>query len=198
MRWDRQAHRIYGRTFSPGYMDIRRLTSSKTQWKFHHDLQPFSMPHVSLRFTTSLSASADGTACRRDGLGLVAGAESDGVEVLDSYLPHPASTGKGIGEEHIELFATRTSDQLLLFHFRLGRSVPFFRPFADLVFTVSVPFLHQPLELVIVPLDCFKIVVRNLAPLFLELALELIPLTFEMIGVHVAPPLGCELTASQR
>ncbi len=77
------------------------------------------------------------------------------------------SIASGVGRTHRGL-TPGTSDRLRLFRFCSGGSIPFIRPFADLVFTVSVPFLHQPLELVIVPLHCLKIVVRNLSPFFLS------------------------------
>jgi hypothetical protein len=88
--------------------------------------------------------------------------------------------------DHVELPGTSLSDRLLL---GLGRSVPFIGPSSDLVFSVGVTSLDRSLEFVVVPFDHHQVVVRKCTPLSLELTFELAPLRFEMIGVHIFPPI---------
>jgi hypothetical protein len=77
----------------------------------------------------------------------------------------------------------------------LGGTVPFICPLVDLVCSVGISLLDCSFELVVIPFYLHEIVVRKCAPLFLELTFEIVPITFEVIGVHVFPPFDSELAA---
>jgi hypothetical protein len=87
----------------------------------------------------------------------------------------------------VELLWTSLSDRLLL---GLGRPVPLICPSTDLVLSVGITFLDSSLEFVVIPFDHHQVVARKRTPLSLELTFELAPLRFEMIGVHIVPPIG--------
>jgi hypothetical protein len=86
--------------------------------------------------------------------------------------------------DNVELLPPRLSGRTL----SLGGTVPLICPSADLVLPVRVSTLDRSLELVVVPFDHHEIVIGKRTPLFLKLTFELVPFTFEMIGVHGAPP----------
>jgi len=60
----------------------------------------------------------------------------------------------------------------------------------DLLFLLSISFLQRADKLVLLALDLHQIVIGEFAPLILELSLELIPLSSELVAIHWRPPCG--------
>ena len=56
--------------------------------------------------------------------------------------------------------------------------------FSDLVLRDPIPLLFYSLQLIAMTLDFVQIVVGEIAPLFFDLAFELLPVTFHAIPVH--------------
>src|SRR5688572_3268659 len=73
----------------------------------------------------------------------------------------------------------------------LSGLVPFICPATDLILSVGISSLDRSLELVVIPFDHHEIIVCKRTPRFLELSFELIPFSFEVIGIHPFPP--CEM-----
>src|SRR5688572_13829303 len=66
---------------------------------------------------------------------------------------------------------------------------------------VPVALLHPAIQLLGIALDHIEVVISELVPLRLHLALDLHPLAFEHVGVHVIPPRAtpsAELSAVRR
>src|SRR5689334_6972413 len=62
--------------------------------------------------------------------------------------------------------------------------VPRIHILADLVPGDPVAFLNLAFELVTSPVDDIKVVISELAPLFLDLALYLLPVAFNSVPIH--------------
>jgi hypothetical protein len=62
--------------------------------------------------------------------------------------------------------------------------VPVVCPLNDFFLLVTVPLLYSPEELVVVPFCLRDVVVSQFPPLTLCLSFELLPLPFELFGIH--------------
>src|SRR5215207_2718992 len=59
---------------------------------------------------------------------------------------------------------------------------------ADLILLVTIPLLDFALELIATAIDHIEIVVCELPPLFLDVAFELLPVSFNSVPIHRFPP----------
>ena len=62
---------------------------------------------------------------------------------------------------------------------------------AGLVLGIAVSPLERAFELITFAVDCADVVVRQLAPFLLDLALHLLPITFHSVPVHLLFSLAC-------
>src|SRR5690606_23371010 len=68
------------------------------------------------------------------------------------------------------------------------------QPALALLPAVAVALLDAAHELVVVAFGRREIVIRELAPLFLDVAFELLPVALQYVSVHVMPSLRCRVT----
>src|SRR5918995_4283631 len=66
---------------------------------------------------------------------------------------------------------------------------------ADLILLVTVPLLDFSLELIATAIDHIEVVVCELAPLFLDVAFHLLPVSFNSVPIHRFLLLSCSQNA---
>ena len=60
-----------------------------------------------------------------------------------------------------------------------------------LVFGITIPLLQTALELVLLAIYDIKVIISKFPPLLFDLALHLLPITFNAIPIHAGPPFRC-------
>ena len=58
----------------------------------------------------------------------------------------------------------------------------------DLILLITVPLLNFTFELISSTVDRGQVVIREFAPLFFDLALDLLPISFNPIPIHACSP----------
>src|SRR6185312_3417544 len=69
-------------------------------------------------------------------------------------------------------------------------TVPVLYVLTDLIFRYSVALLNFAFQLILTTLDGIQIIVREFAPLFFDLSLDLLPVSFNTVPVHDLAPLS--------
>jgi len=69
-------------------------------------------------------------------------------------------------------------------------SVPIVYILLDLILLITVPLLYLTFELISPTIDRGQVVIRELAPLFFDLALNLLPISLDSIPIHACSPVS--------
>jgi hypothetical protein len=74
-------------------------------------------------------------------------------------------------------------------------TIPVVHLSANLILLVTVPLLDFALELIATAIDHIEVVVRELPPLFLDVAFHLLPVSFNSVPIHRFLLLSCSQNA---